>query len=89
MLFSCILTFPGKEYAVRNMFTERRKISCKPIFRTGGGVFFLYIGNYSWRYNPAAPNVLADAGKTESGSVNLRRSEPDRTEQSFAEETSE
>ena len=52
---------------VEDMSTEYRKISCKPICRTGGGIFFLYIGNYSGRYNPAAPNVLADAEKTENG----------------------
>jgi len=52
---------------VEDMSTECRKISCKPICRTGGGIFFLYIGNYSGRYNPAAPNVLADAEKTENG----------------------
>ncbi len=52
---------------VEDMSTECRKISCKPICRTSGGIFFLYIGNYSGRYNPAAPNVLADAEKTENG----------------------
>ena len=47
--------------------TETRKISCKSIDPLIGGVFFLYIGNYTGRYNPAAPNIYADAEISEKG----------------------
>lgn len=52
---------------VEDMSSEYRKISCKPICSTNGGIYFLYIGDYKGVYNPAAPNVLASAEKTDNG----------------------
>ena len=51
---------------VEDMSTETRKISCKPISGTSS-ICFLYIGTFHGIYNPAAPNVLAYAEKTEKG----------------------